>query len=316
LSGDWVATREFQDAGSRLRSARREQEETLLETLNWLWNVLARPVLRQLDMLDSAPEGSPPRRVWWCPIGSLTVLPLHAATDGSTRSADSVPYHVVSSYTPTISALLSARRATSHGFSASVDKLLLVSLPITPGEQPLPHTWQEAESIRSRLTPERVTVLQEEAATQQRVMDELAIHPWVHFGCHANQDLVNPSAAALSLYDGQLTVLDLARLRFDGEFAFLSACKTATGGVALTEEAMTMAAAMHYTGFRRVIATLWSVRDETAARIVDSVYAKLVQDGNFDPSFSAVALHGAIDEVRRAHPDRPSLWSPFVHIGL
>jgi CHAT domain-containing protein len=46
-----------------------------------------------------------------------------------------------------------------------------------------------------------------------------------------------------------------------GEFVFLSACKTAIGGVHILDEAITLAAALQHAGWRHVIATLWSVLD-------------------------------------------------------
>lgn len=61
-----------------------------------------------------------------------------------------------------------------------------------------------------------------------------------------------------------MTVAELANDRYRGEFAFLSACKTAVGGVQTPDEAITLAAALQYTGWRHVIGTLWTVWDQSA----------------------------------------------------
>jgi CHAT domain-containing protein len=53
--------------------------------------------------------------------------------------------------------------------------------------------------------------------------------------------------------------------------AFLSACKTATGGLLATDEAITLMSGLTYTGWRHVIGTLWTVADETAARVTSIV---------------------------------------------
>lgn len=315
--GDWAAARQFIDASNQLQLARQIQERILDETLCWLWEAITKPVLCRLNLLDASVDNKAAQRVWWCPTGPLTILPLHAASAGSGPSQESLLDHVVSSYTPTIGALLSARKTVEREPTAeNTDKFLLVSLPATPGEQSLPHTVAEADSILSRLSSDQVTVHQQEDATQEHVIGDLSTHRWVHFGCHADQDLMDPSKGALTLYDGKLSILDLGQLRLNGDFAFLSACKTATGGVTLTEEAMTLAAAMYYTGFRRVIATLWSVQDAVAAEIAELVYDDLIEGNEFNPSSSAIALHRAVAKVRSDHPGRPTLWSPFVHIGL
>jgi hypothetical protein len=93
-------------------------DELLVDLQAWLWNVIADPVLRKLDLVRTPADetvGWP--RLWWCPTGPLTLLPLHAAGYHRTASADDVPRTVidcvVSSYTPTMRALLEARRPSS-----------------------------------------------------------------------------------------------------------------------------------------------------------------------------------------------------------
>ena len=61
-----------------------------------------------------------------------------------------------------------------------------------------------------------------------------------------------------------MTIADITEGRFHGDFAGLSACKTAVGGVDLLDEAITLAAALHYTGYRHVVAALWSVDNRTS----------------------------------------------------
>lgn len=99
-----------------------------------------------------------------------------------------------------------------------------------------------------------------------------------------------------------------------GDFAFLSACKTATGGVTLPDEAVTLAAALHYTGYRHVIGTLWSIHDETAATVAEVVYADLTSAGAFEPGRAAAALHAAMRGLRDAGTPL-SHWTPFTHTG-
>lgn len=55
------------------------RQETVADTLEWLWDTITGPVLERLALpTPSGPDGAP-ARVWWCPQGSLAFLPLHAA---------------------------------------------------------------------------------------------------------------------------------------------------------------------------------------------------------------------------------------------
>jgi CHAT domain-containing protein len=85
--------------------------------------------------------------------------------------------------------------------------------------------------------------------------------------------------------------------------------------VRLPDEVITLAAALHYTGYRHVIATLWSVRDRQAAQIAKDVYAGLVHNGWIDAGRAAAALHHAVRRQRDRYPRSPSMWTPFAHTG-
>jgi CHAT domain-containing protein len=110
-------------------------------------------------------------------------------------------------------------------------------------------------------------------------------------------------------------VADISAEHYRGEFAFLAACMTATGGVHLPDEVITLAAALHYTGCRHVIGTLWSVHDATAADIAERVYTELTSAGRLDATRSAYALHDAIRGLRDDDQLPPSSWAPFAHTG-
>ena len=114
------------------------------------------------------------------------------------------------------------------------------------------------------------------AATREAVLAALPQHRWVHFTCHGDQNLQDPSRGGLQLYDGMLTIAEIAASRFDGDYAGLGACKSAVGGVELLDEAITLAAALHYTGYRRVVATLWSVDDDVSSEVFASLYRRIV----------------------------------------
>ncbi|WP_084599289.1 CHAT domain-containing protein [Actinoplanes subtropicus] len=283
-------------------------EGPLDDCLRWMWEAFARELLDHLGHAAPPVPGEPWPRVWWCPTGLLTLLPIHAAGDHRTPGA-AVLDRVVSSYTPTLRALREARQHT-----AGSGRMLFVGMPATPGQADLPNVRVEEELIGHHFT-ETPTRLVGRQATRDAVLRALSEHDWVHFACHGEQNLADPSRGGLLLHDGPLTVTDLGSRQYRGEFAYLSGCKTAVGGRRLPDEAITLAAALHYTGYRHVIATLWSVWDEQAAEIARDVYTALVRDGVPDARPAARALHHAVRRLRTAHPDRPSMWTPFAHTG-
>jgi CHAT domain-containing protein len=148
-----------------------------------------------------------------------------------------------------------------------------------------------------------------EQATREIVMANLLDHSWVHFACHGEQNLGDPSHGGVLVQDGSLTVTDLSSQQYQGEFAY------AVGRVNLPDEAIALAAALHYTGYRHVIATLWSVWDAEAAQVAKDVYQAVVPDGILHADGAAEALHHAVRRLRAERRDRPSVWTPFAHTG-
>jgi CHAT domain-containing protein len=192
--------------------------------------------------------------------------------------------------------------------------MLVVALADTPDEVQLAAVRRERDLLAAHF-PARMTLLEGATATAAAVRNELARHRWVHFGCHGGQDLADPVRGGLRLYDRTLTVGEIGAQRHEGEFAFLSACMTAVGGVDLPDEAVTLTAALHYTGYRHVIGTLWSVGDDTAAAVAALVYDDLMSGGTFAPDRSAHALHAAIRHLRDVDGIASSAWTPFTHTG-
>ncbi|MFI4990168.1 MAG: CHAT domain-containing protein [Solirubrobacterales bacterium] len=268
--------------------------------------------------------GSQSPRVWWCLSGLLAFLPLHAAGRtgrGGAAAGTSVMDRVVSSYTPTLRALLHVRRSTRAPDRAA-GRVLVVAMPKTPGANDLPAAVGEA-ALLARLFQGQVRILTEQEATVAAVLAKLPLYPWTHFACHASSDVANPSTSHLLIHGEQggsreqhsyaLTVLEIAKLRQDADLAFLSACATAVPGLALPDEVIHLASAFQLAGYRHVIATLWPVYDVAAAQIAEGVYNTLAPTETAEGS--ARALHAASTSLRARYPSRPSVWAAHVHHG-
>ncbi len=310
------------EAALALEEAVEQVDKMLTFLQRYLWEAIAGPVLDTLGFTRTpAGDTSAWPRMWWCPTGPLTVLPLHSAgfhddPDDATRRT--VIDRVVSSYTPTLRALLEARSPRSPAGSATQDangegRLLIVSLDDTPGQRPLDGTRERA-ALRA-IPQEHRTELEGPRATRQDVLTALSSHRWVHFSCHGDQDLRDPSRGGLRMYDEMVTIADVSAAQFRSDYAGLAACKSAVGGVELLDEAITLAAALHYTGYRHVVATLWSVDDDASSEAFTAMYQRMIVDGEMRPDLAAVALHDVVRSLRGRDLASPRAWTPFTHTG-
>ncbi|TDL18822.1 TPR-like protein [Rickenella mellea] len=293
-------------------------DDAFLPILAELWTSVVKPVLHRLESLRvrSLSENKY-LRITWCPTGPLAFLPIHAAglynADGT--SSISLLDVAISSYTPTLSALLQNSERTTP--DSSVFKFLAVIQPNTPGVAPLPGTLEELEIIRKHVSDSSSQILEGRNATTSEVLSSMAECSWVHLACHGTQDVTRPMESGLLLEDGRLKLSKIIQQRFHhAEFAFLSACQTATGDENRPEEAIHLAAGMLLAGYRGVVASMWSIRDDDAPFVADKVYSHLFEKGVPNAANAAEALHFAIRELR-AKPGggKFSSWVPFIYMG-
>ncbi|MFE5911306.1 CHAT domain-containing protein [Streptomyces wedmorensis] len=306
-------------------------QRTVAEVLAWTWDHVTGPVLDRLGLSGAPGPGGELPRLWWSPGGALAALPLHAAghhgdgtgtvpprEGGAGAGPRTVMDRVVSSYTPTVTALRYARdRAAAPRPSG---RLLAVALPDTPGARPLGGARREVEALRALLP---IDVLYGEEATFDRVMAALPDHPCVHFACHGVSAPADPSAGRLLVHDHPtrpLTVRQIARLDLPAaRLAVLSACETARADGDLADESIHITSAFQLAGYPHAVGTLWPVHDAVAVRVTRLLYGGLRTDGDGGPALdvgrTAAALHRAVLECRTAFAASPSLWAAHVHAG-
>ncbi|KAG9121017.1 hypothetical protein FRC07_003213 [Ceratobasidium sp. 392] len=295
---------------SRTPSTKRQFEGILLD----LWSDVVEPILDQLGYLTPRQEAEDLPRITWCATGPLSFLPLHAAGNYTIKnSTDKVFNFAVSSYTPTLSALL-AKHPPEDDFCG----ILAVGQSTTRGMSSLPGTTEELDHIERHASNIRFTRLEGAQATHAAVLDGMHDHSWVHLACHASQNLDDPTSSALYLHDKPLDLATISRAPFKhAGLAFLSACQTATGVENLSEESVHLAAGMLMSGFPCVIATMWSVRDQDAPLIAEQVYARLIKNEEASNVDAARALHDAVGYLRQhVGEENFEAWIPYIHVGL
>ena len=89
-------------------------------------------------------------RIWWCPTAELSVLPLHAA--GPYRKGQqNFPHLYTSSYTPTLTALICARRRNTSSSATGQKCFIAIGQAKAAGETELLSVGAELDNIRQRV---------------------------------------------------------------------------------------------------------------------------------------------------------------------
>ena len=299
--------KELLDTRATYKLESRQYQRSLRSVLSELYELVGRPVLEKLHELG-IPEQS---RVWWCPTSVLCSLPLHAAgpieSEGGVKRYFSDLY--VSSYTPSLSALIESRKGITH--TIEPPSLLIVGDPSLPGVR------EEIEVIHVQ----SATTLIGPQATRAMVMKHLPNHRMVHFACHGILKLEQPFDTAFSLYGGdRLSLLDIVRSHLSGaEFAFLSACHAAEWTDPRTpDEALHLTAAMQHCGFRSAVGTLWAMADKDGCYLSEHFYKRMFAEDNrgvFIGERSARALRDSVQKLRNKKEMTLERWVNFVHYG-
>ncbi len=284
---------------------------SLQAVLAWLWDVVGQPVISALgyDRPTTDPAGPAELpRMWWCPVGILGELPLHAA--GRDRA---LLDYAVPSYTATLRALADAYARPVPQSRAT----LVVGAHDLPGHGRLPAAEQEISTL-VQLVPQ-ATVLA--APTARQVCEAVLGHPVVHFACHGRADRADPAGGRLVLADQDtdpLTVATISTLRLNGRLAVLPACETSASGPVLADESVHFSAAFQLAGYRGVVGTMWSVPDEASGRLTAEFYRALTSGGTVPPDTerAARALHTAVCRLRHRYQRSPIAWAGYVHVGI
>lgn len=255
-------------------------------------------------------------RIWWCPTGPFSFLPLHAAGNYSSNAplGSNLSDFAVSSYTPSITALLQA--LDSRPALSPTPEVLVVAQPAAKGQARLPGTEKEAELITSQANGISVVTLMQAEATIDKVKEKMRTATSVHFACHGVQADSSIESALLVADSSRLTLSEIINMKLGSkDLAFLSACQTATGDEKLPDEAVHLAAGMLLAGYRGVIATMWTINDNHAPQVANDVYKVLFQDPQSDVTKAAEALHFAVKNLRESGVSCSS-WVPFIHLGV
>jgi CHAT domain-containing protein len=274
-------------------------------------------------------EGQNRPRLFFCPTGMFSFLPLHAAglyMPHNYEDSCCLSDYCVVSYTPTLGALLASRNNLSKAHRDDV-RILLAAAPEPFSSIALPAAREEINII-SKIVPSTsfVSPSAEEASgvtptsvsTADEVLRLLPDTTILHLACHGIQSTSKPLESGFIMHDRMMQVGDLIRLNLpNARLAFLSACETAQGDMEHPDEALHLAATMLYAGFKSVVGTMWSIGDVDGPIIAKKVYEELFagEDEELDFDIVPYALDAAVCKLR-AQGLEPSRWAPYIHIGM
>lgn len=200
----------------------------------------------------------------FCATGQFCHIPLHAAGTKCEGSWD----YLVPSYIPTLKTLLSARGKYTP-VRRSDFQAIIAAVPRPFKWSTLKDTVIEARTLKSILPITAINSIPPEpslvagssgSALAADVLKALPQATILHLACHGYHDPIDPLGSGFVMQDKMLTLTQLMDLNLPHAFlAFLSACETARMIEDQPDQAVHLAAAMLFAGFKSVIGTMWCV---------------------------------------------------------
>jgi len=273
-------------------------------------------------------------RILVCPDGPLHFLPFAALPLADGYLVERHPVSRIISATlwaetrPATSPLPDAPRLVAFGDPAP--------LPAEPGSAAttrplsLPASRREVERICGLFGDEARSLLGEAAAEAavRRDGENVAL---LHFACHGILDESVPLDSRLILAaspdvaghngDGLLQAWEILEdVRLHADLVVLSACQSGLGAEAGGEGMVGLTRAFHYAGARSVLASLWSVADDSTAWLMEYLYEGLQQGepvGDALRTAQVRCLRSPSPESAMAGPAlaHPFYWAGFVLSG-
>lgn len=186
----------------------------------------------------------------------------------------------------------------------------------------LPHTRVEADRISDLVTNDTPWKAFGFDATRAAILDgALARYRRIHFATHGliNSEHPELSGLVLSLYepdgsssDGFLRLTDIHSLSLDADLVVMSACRTALGREVRREGLIGLTRGFMAAGARRVVGSLWEVRDGASAELMHRFYSRMLRDR----MPAAAALRSAqVSMLNEPRWNAPFYWGAFVLHG-
>lgn len=193
------------------------------------------------------------------------------------------------------------------GAGVTRETLFLSEEVIRGGFAPLPATEGEVKEIAGLYSDNNILIGRD--MNFNGVKDSIDKGNLVHFATHGVLDSDHPLFSGLVLSDEILSVSDIFAMKLNANLVVLSACNTGIGRMSSGDEILGITRAFMYAGTPTVIASLWSVSDESTAILMKNFYKRL-KEGNT----AAASLRAAQIDLMKEFP-QPFYWAPFIVTG-
>jgi CHAT domain-containing protein/tetratricopeptide (TPR) repeat protein len=179
---------------------------------------------------------------------------------------------------------------------------------------PLPYAMDEARAL---LRHAGSGTLKTGAAANEDFLktSDLAPYGALHLGAHAVADEARPDRSAVILApgspdeDGLLQMREIVELDLDGKVVILAGCRSARGELLEGEGVLGLARAFFQGGARVVVGSLWPVRDDETAALVEE-FARQLARGR-----SVAASMAQARRVRMRAGATAQAWAGLVVLG-
>ncbi|HKQ97986.1 MAG TPA: CHAT domain-containing protein, partial [Candidatus Polarisedimenticolia bacterium] len=180
---------------------------------------------------------------------------------------------------------------------------------------PLPRSRDEARALIRSLGPPSRLLTGDEASERFLKMTPLREFGLLHIAAHAVVDEAHPERTAVVLApggpedDGLLQTREIVLLDLRDQVVILSACRSASGAVLAGEGVIGLSRGFFQAGARSVVGSLWTLRDEEAARLVSDLGRRLGEGASVGAALQAARRQRIADrEPARA-------WAGIVLLG-
>jgi CHAT domain-containing protein len=285
--------------------------ETLLPLLGKLYNWLIQPLESQLSSQTI-------KTLVFVINGSLQQVPLTALYDGQKYLIEKYGVALVPSLQLVRQKQINKKKPNI--IAAGIDNSITRKGTIFPA---LPNVSQELAQIQQIFPKTKILVDQQFTVTnlqKQLQRNSNIVHLATH-GLFSSQ----PDQSFILTGDGNSLNLEQLNNLFNQqanppELLVLSACETATGD---EQAVLGLAGVAVRSGVSSIVATLWSVGDESTAQLMSNFYQQLRNSKETKLSALRTAQLSLIDSLRKnppwaelkQFPPHPYYWSSYVLVG-
>jgi len=241
------------------------------------------------------------------PHGILNYLPFAALTDGRRYFGED---HVVY-YLPSANVLPFIQKASRQTQKEPAStQIMVIAQSQATGLPPLQYADEEAGAVANLFHTKALGKVSK--ATFLKQSGDYSI---LHIAAHGELDSVNPLFSRIWLAPdendgGALTVHEVYDMDLQKtSMVVLSACETQLGAQSKGDDITGLNRAFIYAGTPTVVASLWTVDDQTTGLLMRSFYTHLRSGMG-----KAEALRAAQSETRQRYPN-PYYWAAFVLTG-